>query len=107
SPRASNHPTKRLNLVTLDLGYMQSHPRTLRLPSRTGAPSRSWLSTGSPNGLQFRFSQGGCQTPKGPSEDGTANLRRLRAMPVAHAPQCAAAPSSSSASRVGVVASPL
>ncbi|PYP06661.1 MAG: hypothetical protein DMD57_00990 [Gemmatimonadetes bacterium] len=67
---------------------MQVHPRTLRLPSRTGAPSHSGLSTGGPNGLQFRFSQGGCQTHQGPSEGGTAKLRRLRAMPVAHAPQC-------------------
>src|SRR6266704_1391836 len=65
SPRASSHSTKWPKPVTLDLEYMHVHPRTLRLPSRTGAPSRSWLSTGGPNGLQFRFSQGGCQTPSG------------------------------------------
>src|SRR5439155_24080894 len=54
-----------------------------------GAPSRSLAPPPAAQmGCSFLFSQGGCQTHQGPSEDGWTNLRPLRAMPVAHAPQC-------------------
>src|SRR5438034_7439813 len=41
-------------------------PRSTLFPYTTlFRSSRSWHSTGRPNGLQFRFSQGGCQAPSG------------------------------------------
>src|SRR5882724_10017631 len=68
------------------------------------------LAAGSPpaaqTGCSFGSRKEDARHRQEPPDDDTANLRRLRAMPVADAPQCAASPSSSSTSREGVVASP-